>query len=179
MSATLNANLFLDYFQGGGSRRKGATAATGISSCTMLSIPGRTFPVSCFYLEDAFQVTDFELSPTSPCLASQQKKGSERGGKKGSGSGGGAAVQAEEKRLRRYYLETLRQSRKYTEKTIANLEAVDESIVNAELIVKLVVHIMSTESIAPAASVVDVGVQENLGAILIFVPGLANIQGIA
>jgi hypothetical protein len=37
MSATLNANLFLNYFRGG-TGKKGAQA--GISSCTMLTIPG-------------------------------------------------------------------------------------------------------------------------------------------
>ena len=37
MSATLNADLFVSYFPG----------------ASILSIPGRTFPVTSYYLEDA------------------------------------------------------------------------------------------------------------------------------
>jgi HrpA-like RNA helicase len=134
---------------------------------------GRTFPVTSYYLEDAFQHTGFEFAPTSPCLASQ--KGRDKGRKAPS-----AAAMAEEKRLRRYFLESLRQGKKYSEKTVSNLEVVEESVVNADLILKLVLHIVATDR----SAVVGKGSESDsngdaaaLGAILIFVPGLANIQG--
>lgn len=41
MSATLNAELFSEYFGG----------------CPMLHIPGFTFPVKEFYLEDVIEMT--------------------------------------------------------------------------------------------------------------------------
>ena len=119
-----------------------------------------------YYLEDAFQVTDFEFAPTSPCIAAPKKP---RGGM---GKTPSAAVLAEEKRLKRIYMETLRRSRKYSEKTISALEAVDESIVNCDLILKLVLHIIATSTVHAAA--VE---SESAGAILIFVSGISQIQG--
>jgi HrpA-like RNA helicase len=41
MSATLNAQSFSRYYD----------------NCPMLNIPGMTYPVETFYLEDALQVT--------------------------------------------------------------------------------------------------------------------------
>ncbi|KAF7714291.1 DEAD/DEAH box DNA/RNA helicase [Penicillium ucsense] len=46
MSATLDANIFMDYF--GGSKRVG-----------LVNIPGRTFPVQDFYLDDVIRDTGF------------------------------------------------------------------------------------------------------------------------
>lgn len=41
MSATLNAQLFSDYF----------------GSCAVIDIPGRTFPVDQYFLEDVVEFT--------------------------------------------------------------------------------------------------------------------------
>jgi hypothetical protein len=86
--------------------------------------------------------------------------------------------------LKRQFIETLRQGKKYSEKTIGNLELVDESIVNADLIVKLAQHIIASEETGKsqntkvaAAAAEAAQSPDFLGAILIFVPGLANIQG--
>lgn len=46
MSATLDSQLFVDYFCGSG-------------LCAVLRIPGRTFPIEDFSLEDALHVTGF------------------------------------------------------------------------------------------------------------------------
>mgnify|MGYP006890289208 CR=1 FL=1 len=43
MSATLNAQLFSDYFGG----------------CAVIDIPGRTFPVDQYFLEDAIDFTRY------------------------------------------------------------------------------------------------------------------------
>ena len=122
--------------------------------------------MSNYYLEDAFQVTDFEFAPTSPCIAAPKKP------RRGMGKTPSAALMAEEKRLKRIYMETLRRGRKYSEKTVSALEAVDESIVNCDLILKLVLHIIATSTV-PAAAVES----ESGGAILIFVSGISQIQG--
>ena len=47
MSATLNAELFADYFQG----------------CPTLDIPGRAFPVTPYFLEDVFEMTGHLVRP--------------------------------------------------------------------------------------------------------------------
>lgn len=45
MSATLNAKLFSDYFKG----------------VPILNIPGRTFPVEQYFLEDILEVCDYTM----------------------------------------------------------------------------------------------------------------------
>ena len=50
MSATVNADLFSEYFEG----------------CPMLEIPGRTFPVQQFFLEDVIENTDYRIEDKSP-----------------------------------------------------------------------------------------------------------------
>ena len=52
MSATLNADLFSRYFASEG--------------CALISIPGRAFPVSTFFLEDALVFTGTAITPQSP-----------------------------------------------------------------------------------------------------------------
>nr|XP_028580810.1 putative ATP-dependent RNA helicase DHX57 [Podarcis muralis]XP_028580811.1 putative ATP-dependent RNA helicase DHX57 [Podarcis muralis] len=52
MSATLNAELFSQYF----------------NSCPVVSIPGRTFPVDQFFIEDAITVTRYVLEHGSPYM---------------------------------------------------------------------------------------------------------------
>lgn len=44
MSATLNADSFSKYY----------------NNCPMLHIPGFTFPVKQFYLEDVFEMTGYD-----------------------------------------------------------------------------------------------------------------------
>nr|XP_056709065.1 putative ATP-dependent RNA helicase DHX57 [Euleptes europaea] len=57
MSATLNAELFSQYF----------------NSCPVVNIPGRTFPVDQFFLEDAIAVTRYVLEHGSPYMRSAKK----------------------------------------------------------------------------------------------------------
>lgn len=50
MSATLDAEKFSRYFDG----------------CPILQVPGRTFPVDVRYLEDAIELTKWEVKEGSP-----------------------------------------------------------------------------------------------------------------
>ncbi|KAG8228278.1 hypothetical protein J437_LFUL006246 [Ladona fulva] len=50
MSATMNANLFSDYFNG----------------IPVIEIPGRTFPVEQFFLEDILELTQYAMEENSP-----------------------------------------------------------------------------------------------------------------
>ncbi|KAM6986672.1 putative ATP-dependent RNA helicase DHX57 isoform 1-T2 [Aplochiton taeniatus] len=68
MSATLNADLFSQYFY----------------NCHTIHIPGRTFPVDQFFLEDALAKTRYVIEDGSPFMRSG-KQGSSSGGRGGKG----------------------------------------------------------------------------------------------
>nr|XP_019948030.1 PREDICTED: putative ATP-dependent RNA helicase DHX57 [Paralichthys olivaceus] len=58
MSATLNANLFSEYF----------------NNCPSIHIPGRTYPVDQFFLEDALAKTGYVMEDGSPYMRSKKHK---------------------------------------------------------------------------------------------------------
>lgn len=133
-----------------------------------------------YFLEDAFQATNFEFAANSPCIANT--KGKDRNTKKTGASG------LDDKAAKRLFIENLRKSKHYSEKTLTNIDLVDESVINTDLILKLVLHIIATTSAAAQkprgrggasgdSSGAAAAEGEAEGAILIFVPGLANIQG--
>ncbi|XP_004627688.1 putative ATP-dependent RNA helicase DHX57 [Octodon degus] len=62
MSATLNAELFSEYF----------------NSCPVITIPGRTFPVDQFFLEDAVSMTRYVLHDGSPYVRSVKQMEKEK-----------------------------------------------------------------------------------------------------
>lgn len=139
---------------------------------------GRAFPVTDLYLEDAFLATHYEYPANSQCIARTGKSGGGgRGGKSsgGGGGGGGSSPAVDDKVAKRLYLETLRREKKFPEKVISNVELADEAVINTDLIQKLVLHLVATTS-APRGGAVGEPTEPD-GAILIFVPGLANIQG--
>ncbi|KAM7367031.1 hypothetical protein PAMP_014956 [Pampus punctatissimus] len=70
MSATLNANLFSEYFY----------------NCPTVHIPGRTFPVDQFFLEDAIAKTRYVIEDGSPYMRS----GKQNAYSSGQGSKGGS-----------------------------------------------------------------------------------------
>merc|ERR1740128_859272 len=58
MSATVNADLFSSYFSG----------------CPVLEIPGRTFPVQQIFLEECLHQTRYSLEETSPYARRQERQ---------------------------------------------------------------------------------------------------------
>ncbi|KAJ0057405.1 hypothetical protein NL108_006094, partial [Boleophthalmus pectinirostris] len=70
MSATLNANLFSEYFY----------------NCPTVHIPGRTFPVDQFFLEDAIDKTGYVIEDGSPFMRSGKQNVSSVGGRGGKDS---------------------------------------------------------------------------------------------
>lgn len=123
MSATLNAESFSQYFD----------------SCPTVSIPGRAQPVQEYRLEDALEVTGYEVLERSDCAKKKKSKESE-GMSKSS--------------LRKLYPS-------YSKNVINSLAVVDESVVNYELIGKLLEYICT---------------ELEDGAILCFLPGFKEIQ---
>ncbi|RVE56430.1 hypothetical protein OJAV_G00221220 [Oryzias javanicus] len=69
MSATLNANLFSEYFY----------------NCPTVHIPGRTFPVDQFFLEDAIAKTGYVIEDGSPFIRSGKQNTSSASGKSSKG----------------------------------------------------------------------------------------------
>uniref|UniRef100_A0A8C4H6A0 Putative ATP-dependent RNA helicase DHX57 n=1 Tax=Dicentrarchus labrax TaxID=13489 RepID=A0A8C4H6A0_DICLA len=65
MSATLNANLFSEYYY----------------NCPTVHIPGRTFPVDQFFLEDAIAKTRYVIEDGSPYMRSGKQNSSSTSGR--------------------------------------------------------------------------------------------------
>ena len=199
MSATLNANMFVDYFamgcdEGNGNKENNG----GLGSCGIISIPGRAFPVTTYYLEDALEHTGYEIRAGSDC-AYKAPRGSSSGGGASYAAGGGykgsGGTKAKEKspdQLRREMLQAvdeLQKKRKLSLRTVQSLSTVDESIINLELIQALVLHLMAEgKKICASAggSSSDGGGKgrnkdggsQQAAAILIFVPGLGDIRDV-
>ncbi|XP_070555588.1 ATP-dependent DNA/RNA helicase DHX36-like isoform X1 [Ptychodera flava] len=142
MSATLNAGKFSSYY----------------GDCPMMTIPGFTFPVTEYWLEDVLQHTGFRLAP------------SHRSRQKGRPYHWrfikGKRISEEEKRKeeeyeRRFpeYMDSIKDS--YPTEVLDGLQNLDEEEINVDLIVALIQHIV-------------LHCQD--GAILVFVPGWSDIS---
>eukprot|EP00960_Hanusia_phi_P002215 63548-Hanusia_phi.AAC.1 len=173
MSATLNAPLFASFF----------------SSCPVVSIPGRAHPVQALFLEDALELTGYVLDENSefarkpggdrskgggggggrggggPGRGGGGGPGRGRGGGPGRGGGGGGGKVMPKGREEEENKDDVSWWRRklvgYSEQTYLNLTRVEEETINYELIVLLVEKLCEQE--------------DEEGAILIFLPGLAEI----
>ena len=97
MSATLNATAFSDFFDG----------------CTVVSIPGRAFPVREFRLEDVLKVTGYEVAEGSDYARKSRHTAISKSA------------------LRKMYYP------RYDSSVIQSLSIVDERIINYELLAEL------------------------------------------
>lgn len=141
MSATLNAEKFSKYFD----------------NCPMIHIPGMTFPVQEFLLEDVLEMTRY-------CPQKQdQRPRWKRGFMQGQASRPEKEQkEAEYKESWPCYARTLRD--RYSDSTVDVLETMDNNDkIDLELIVQLIRHIV---------------LKEEEGAILVFLPGWDNISGL-
>ena len=123
MSATLNAHAFSSYF----------------GNCPVVSIPGRTHPVTEYRLEDILMLTGYEVPPGSDYVVKTSTN---------------HPPQFSKSRLRQLYYP------KYPSSVIESLAIVDETVINYELLALLLERIT---------------MGEDDGAILVFMPGLAEI----
>nr|XP_055030353.1 ATP-dependent DNA/RNA helicase DHX36 [Misgurnus anguillicaudatus] len=143
MSATLNAEKFSRYF----------------NNCPMVHIPGYTFPVKEYLLEDVVEMLRFKPQHQPKQQRSRCRRGFMRGQN---------MLPEKEKKEAEYreswptYARTLRD--RYSDSTIDALELMDDDDkINLELIVALIRHIV---------------MNENDGAILVFLPGWDNISNL-
>ncbi|XP_067559308.1 putative ATP-dependent RNA helicase DHX57 isoform X3 [Pseudorca crassidens] len=163
MSATLNAELFSEYF----------------NSCPVITIPGRTFPVDQFFLEDAIAVTRYVLQDGSPYARSMKQMSKEK--LKARRSRTAFEEVEEDLRLSLHlhdpdstkdavpdqqldFKQLLARYKGVSKSVIKTMSVMDFEKVNLELIEALLEWIVDGKHSYPP------------GAILVFLPGLAEIK---
>lgn len=154
MSATLNSRLFSDYFGG----------------IPVIEIPGRTFPVEQLFLEDILERSDFVLEPDSH-YCRRLKKGEEQAlmdeleycDVQAAKQLPAVTIRDENLMMADVYA----RYGNYSKKTCKSLFLMDPLKINPELIESILTFITEGDHKWPRE-----------GSILIFLPGLAEIQTI-
>ena len=157
MSATVNAELFKNYFE-----------SHLETTCPVVEIPGRTFPVAEYRLEDAIEATGYICEPDGEfALGVEPSRGGRMFKMPGGGGARGAALrEAVEESFERSAMSDVRPETRemypeYSETTWKSLQVIDEEKINYELI-ELLVALIADEY--------------EEGAVLIFLPGMAEIR---
>ncbi|CAH0491458.1 unnamed protein product [Peronospora farinosa] len=168
MSATLNAASFQEYFG-------------GATVCPMIEVPGRTFPVEQFYLEDVLEKTQFVVDEESPAYVPVYDSSSDRQSTQVtiSGRGGTSHTQQISWTTTSFSKMTAKDpqkllAEKYSASTLLALERIDPSVVNYELIQALLEHI-TTETDLLSLSGEDAQRKGKSASVLVFLPGLQEI----
>lgn len=154
MSATLNASLFSQYFDG----------------CPTLEIPGRTFPVEQIFLEDILDRSKFVLEPDSQYCRKLKKNEEQQLMGELEYSDVMAANAAPPKSIRDENLSLSDIYSRYnffSRATCKTLFLLDPLKINPELIEAVLMYITDGDHDWPRE-----------GTILIFLPGLAEIQAV-
>ena len=152
MSATMDTDLFASYF-------KNSETTQEISDCPSLSVPGRTFPVKEFYLEDLLSAlkhsySDKELGPVLSDRFSTEFLGFEESFKKTNPERSVASESTGEAKI-----EWKRERSISAEDGVVSTER-EDSLIPYGLVAMTIAHIVQTSK---------------EGAILIFLPGLDEI----
>ncbi|CAH0479740.1 unnamed protein product [Peronospora belbahrii] len=168
MSATLNAASFQAYFN-------------GVTVCPMIVVPGRTFPVEQFYLEDVLEKTQFVVDEESPAYVPVDEGSFDRKSTQVTISGRGGTSHTQQvswtttssSKMKANETETML-AEKYSKSTLLALERIDPSVVNYELIQALLEHI-TTETDLLSLSEKDDRRKGKSASVLVFLPGLQEI----
>ncbi|KIK28427.1 hypothetical protein PISMIDRAFT_673419 [Pisolithus microcarpus 441] len=155
MSATLDAEKFSKYFGG----------------CPVLHVPGRTFPVNVFFIEDAVERTGWSISEDSPYakqLRSNPQKPRHRTYCEETTTSIAGDEDDDEKNMvnERGTATSPGLEKSYSARTVATMELFDERFIPYELIILLLEHLCFKDEAVRAYS----------SAVLIFMPGLAEIR---
>nr|XP_019046467.1 DEAH box polypeptide 36 [Kwoniella bestiolae CBS 10118]OCF25397.1 DEAH box polypeptide 36 [Kwoniella bestiolae CBS 10118] len=154
MSATVDAEKISNFFGG----------------CPFLSVPGRTFPVQVNYLEDAVQLSDWQIEEDSPYAirgrnfkpAGQMVEWNEEGAKSDSDPSDDEDADGTSRSSNPAKLS----STKYSSKTVSTLNLLDSRRIPYDLIVRLLEKICyEDQTLVPFSQ-----------ATLVFMPGLAEIR---
>lgn len=131
MSATAEAQLFEQYFK-----------KACMANIPIISIPGFTYPVQDFFLEDIIETTGYQISKSSKWAQKNIMKDKSIPVLKG----------------------------EYSDLTAKTMSIIDETVINLDLIEKLICHLLGSKKESDSSSLRG-RTKQNLGAILIFVPG--------
>ncbi|XP_026754457.2 dosage compensation regulator isoform X2 [Galleria mellonella] len=134
MSATVDTTLFTNYF----------------GNCPVIEVPGRTFPVRQYFLEDCIQLTNFTPPPDTRKRKSSGKKANKNDDDDDDDEGLGADEQDEDLN------KNCQLGSEYSPETINSMRQLSEKDLSFELIEAILLHINSLEG--------D-------GAVLVFLPG--------
>lgn len=150
MSATLNADLFSDYFEG----------------APVLSIPGRTFPVEQFFLESVIEMTNYILEDGSEyCRKVKNSNSFEEELALFQQSSVMPNSNLKDEHLK--FSQLLCRYADYSFQTCKNLLLMDPEVINNELIETLLLWIVDGSHDYP-----------KVGTILVFLPGIAEIMAL-
>lgn len=161
MSATMDSDLFCSFFHG----------------APLISVPGRTFPVNNYYLEDLLDATDHVIEEGSRYALRDNNYGEKeslyvttRGGEK-------------RKEVVDLYSQTdpLEVSSTYSEykmSTRRSMERVNEEVINFDLIEDVLLLLLIRPENNNTLVAPD-GADLSTGSILVFLPGLGEIKAMA
>ncbi|KAK3581847.1 hypothetical protein CHS0354_009735 [Potamilus streckersoni] len=161
MSATMNSDLFSNYFSG----------------CSIIDIPGRTFPVQQYFLEDIIEITGFVMDENSPYARPFKEMNSIHKGFNpkddydemldvNSDQSKPPSDKAQDQSLSVKQL--YKRYSEYSKLTVKNMAFMDHTKINYDLVVELLEWIVLEKH--PDEEFPEAG------AILIFLPGYAEIQ---
>jgi HrpA-like RNA helicase len=158
MSATLDSNLFSNFF----------------NQAPVIKVPGRTFPVANYFLEDLFDATGHIIEEGSR-YAFREYRQSEKTTLWVSSQGGEKHREVVDLAQRDTEVSDLYSG--YSMSTRLSLERVDESILNYDLIedvlqILLINQERNTTLIAPD------GADTSNGSVLVFLPGIGEIRAL-
>ncbi|WFC98194.1 RNA helicase [Malassezia yamatoensis] len=142
MSATLDAERISEYFGG----------------CPTLHVPGRTFPVDQYYLEDVIEMCDYTLAPKSAFALKSDGKGARA---KQNREDGMEENDDDEHR----FSGIIHGAESYRPSTLETLSKYNEYMINYELIAQLLRKFFNDDQFQ--------GMNQ---AVLIFLPGIAEIR---
>ncbi|KAL3874748.1 hypothetical protein ACJMK2_037719 [Sinanodonta woodiana] len=161
MSATLNSDLFSNYFNG----------------CSVIDIPGRTFPVQQYFLEDIIEITEFVVDENSPYarpfkemksvlkdINSKEDYDGMLDLKSDKSKLPSDKAQDQSLTVKQLYI----RYSEYSKLTVKNMAFMDHTKINYDLIVQLLEWIVQEKQ--PDEEFPEAG------AILVFLPGYAEIQ---
>lgn len=160
MSATLDAELFTRFFPG----------------APLLKVPGRTFPVANYYLEDLIDATDHVIEEGSRYAVRARKDDNRSGSVFVTTSGG-------EKRRENYSMdndahlaEVSEDYAGYKMATRRSMDRVNEQVVNYDLVEDVLTQLLVNPENNDALKAPDSTVDVSAGAVLVFLPGVGEIQ---
>lgn len=147
MSATLDAGRISEYFGG----------------CPMLQVPGRTFPVDEYYLEDVVEMCDYTPEPNSPYVLPKPVEGKVK--LRTEDDDDSDFEMNDDDGEEKQHSSVRANTKSYSPKTLETLAELNEYMINYELIAKLLQKLFTDARFEPMSH-----------AVLVFLPGIGEIR---